>query len=192
MILEPNAYAWYVKCLNEAQGRVRKETPEIDMMKVKCLSMLSLCFGTMVLYACSHAPRPQEVSSGELLSEATSRQPGENAVQAGEWEYEEGGMIVPLRLDQFGNGTYDFKDGRFRTDVLSDHRWAGAWAQRENDREGGFEIRLSPDYSEGEGRWWYTRIERDAAPNKAGGKFHVMKVQSTVGNQAVPVEQSPQ
>ena len=66
------------------------------------------------------------------------------------------------------------------------HRWAGAWAQRENDREGRFEITLSPDYLEGEGRWWYTRIESDAAPTKAGGTFHVMKVQSIVENQPVP------
>ena len=95
-------------------------------------------------------------------------------------------MVVPWRLDRFGNGSYDFKDGRFRTDLFSDHRWAGAWAQRENDREGGFEITLSPDYSEGEGRWWYTRIEGDKAPTKAGGRFHVMKVQSIVDNQPWP------
>lgn len=110
---------------------------------------------------------------------------------AGEWEYEEGGMVVPLKLDRFGNGSYDFKDGRFRTDVLTDHRWAGAWAQRENDREGGFEITLSPDYSEGEGRWWYTRIEEDRAPTKAGGRFHVVKVQSMADNHPVPAEQAP-
>jgi hypothetical protein len=87
---------------------------------------------------------------------------------AGEWEYEESGMVVPLRLDQFGNGSYDFKDGRFRTDILSDHHWTGAWAQRrEYDREGRFEITLSSDYSEGEGRWWYTRIESDACSNQS-------------------------
>lgn len=161
-------------------------------MKPRRWSLLSICLSVMALHACSHGPRPQEALWNEPLSEEISLQRGENAVLAGEWEYEEGGMVVPLRLDRFGNGTYDFKDGRFRTDVLSDHHWTGVWAQRENDREGGFEITLSPDYAEGEGRWWYTRIERDAAPTKAGGKFHVMKVQSTVDNQRLPIEYSPQ
>ncbi|HAN90877.1 MAG TPA: hypothetical protein DCQ33_02205, partial [Nitrospira sp.] len=105
-------------------------------MKLNRLSFLSICFGALVLQACSHAPRPQEASWAEPVSGEISLHRSEHAVLAGEWEYEESGMVVPLRLDQFGNGSYDFKDGRFRTDVLSDHRWAGAWAQRENDREG--------------------------------------------------------
>ena len=171
---------------------VRTETPGVHTMKSKGLSLMSICLGALALQACSHAPRPHEVSWPEPVSGEISLHRGEHAVLAGEWEYEEGGMVVPLRLDQFGNGSYDFKDGRFRTDVLSDHRWAGAWAQRENDREGGFEITLSPDYSEGEGRWWYTRIESDAAPTKAGGTFHVMKVQSIVENQRLPAEHASQ
>lgn len=158
----------------------------------KQLSFMSICLGAMVLHGCSHAPRLQEALWTEPVAGEISLHRGENAILAGEWEYEEGGMVVPLRLDRFGNGSYDFKDGRFRTDTLSDHHWAGAWAQRENDREGGFEITLSPDYSEGEGRWWYTRIESDGAPTKAGGRFHVMKVQSTVENHVLPVEHSPQ
>jgi hypothetical protein len=139
--------------------------------------------GLLLLQACSHTPLRDDHSSttASSVSSEVNVPREENAVLAGEWEYEEDGMVVPLRLDRFGNGTYDFKDGLFRTDLLSDHRWAGAWAQRENDREGGFEIALSPDYTEGEGRWWYTRIERDAAPKKSGGRFHVTKVQSTAG-----------
>ena len=164
------------------------------MYEMKQNRLFSLMIGLSLLsiQACSHAPRPQETTWSEPVTEEISLHRGEHAVLAGEWEYEEGGMVVPLRLDQFGNGSYDFKDGRFRTDVLSDHRWAGAWTQRENDREGGFEITLSPDYSEGEGRWWYTRIESDAAPTKAGGTFHVMKVQSIVENQGLPAEHASQ
>ena len=174
------------------ERRVRTETPGVHTMKSKGLSLMSICLGALALQACSHAPRPHEVSWPEPVSGEISLHRGEHAVLAGEWEYEEGGMVVPLRLDQFGNGSYDFKDGRFRTDVLSDHHWAGAWAQRENDREGGFEITLSPDNSEGEGRWWYTRIEGDNAPTKAGGRFHVLKVQSIVENQPVPAEHASQ
>ena len=159
-------------------------------MKYSVSTTISIGIG-LLLQACSHSPAVYDhASNTAVLSEATVPKT-ENAVLAGEWEYEEDGMVVPLRLDRFGNGTYDFKDGRFLTHVLSDHHWAGAWAQRENDREGGFEITLSPDYTEGEGRWWYTRIEHDAAPKKSGGRFHVMKVQSTVDNQSLPLDRSP-
>ncbi len=156
-------------------------------MKTPTLSFIAIAFGLITLPACGHAPMPQGSSSNMPGSPEVSEQTGvkENAVLAGEWEYEEGGVVVPLRLDRYGNGTYDYKDGHFRTDLLSERRWAGAWAQRANDREGGFEITLSPDYSEGEGRWWYTRIEHDGTPNKPGGRFHVMKVQSTADNQAM-------
>jgi len=156
------------------------------------LSASLVCISVLMLQACSHAPVPHQAPSAGSGSSGSLTQAGEKAVLAGEWEYEEDGLVVPLRLDRFGNGTYEFKDGRFRTDILSDHHWKGMWAQQENDREGGFEITLSADYSEGEGRWWYTRIERDMAPTKAGGRFHVMKVQSTVNNHILPAEQSSQ
>lgn len=158
----------------------------MNRMKQNQWFFLMMGLSLLSIQACSHAPRPQETTWTDPPAGEISLPRGEHAVLAGEWEYEEGGMVVPLRLDRFGNGSYDFKDGRFRTDLFSDHRWAGAWAQRENDREGGFEITLSPDYSEGEGRWWYTRIEGDKAPTKAGGRFHVMKVQSIVDNQPWP------
>lgn len=161
-------------------------------MKYSVSSPISIGIGLLLLQACSYAPVAYDRSSNASAPSEASLPTKENTVLAGEWEYEEDGVVVPLRLDRFGNGTYDFKDGRFRTDLLSGHRWSGAWAQRENDREGGFEITLSPDYKEGEGRWWYTRIEREAAPKKSGGRFHVIKVQSTVGNRDLSMDRSPQ
>jgi hypothetical protein len=161
-------------------------------MKHSLLSASLCCASVLMLQACNHAPTPHQAPSVGPGAGDYSTQANEKDVLAGEWEYEEDGLVVPLRLDRFGNGTYEFKDGRFRTDILSDHHWKGMWAQQENDREGGFEITLSADYSEGEGRWWYTRIERDTAPTKAGGRFHVMKVQSTVNNQSLPADRSPQ
>ena len=160
-------------------------------MKHRLLSVISIAASLLLAQACSHMPRPQEAVWAEPAAGEISLHRGENSVLAGEWEYEEGGMVVPLKLDRFGNGSYDFKNGRFRTDVLSDHRWVGAWAQQENDREGGFEITLSPDFSEGDGRWWYTRIEEDHAPTKAGGRFHVVKVQSVAEQYPWPDAQAP-
>jgi len=98
----------------------------------------------------------------------------DRSVLAGEWEYEEGG-VVTLRLDEQGNGSYTWKDGRFETTRLDDHLWVGKWIQRENDREGWFQIQLSPDYTEGEGIWWYARIGDNRAPAQRGGTFHLTK-----------------
>jgi hypothetical protein len=95
-------------------------------------------------------------------------------VLAGEWDYEEE-AVVTLTLDEQGNGSYAWKGGRFETHSLSDHIWQGRWIQQENDREGGFTVQLSPDFSDGEGQWWYTRIEDDLAPTQKGGTFHLTR-----------------
>ncbi|ALA61190.1 hypothetical protein [Nitrospira moscoviensis] len=99
---------------------------------------------------------------------------GDRAILAGEWEYEDG-AVVTLRLDDRGNGTYAWKDGRLETTRFGDRTWVGKWYQRENDREGGFVIKLSPDYNEGEGTWWYLRIGDDRAPAQKGGSFRLTR-----------------
>jgi hypothetical protein len=99
---------------------------------------------------------------------------GDRRVLAGEWEYEDS-AVVTLTLDEQGNGTYQWKEGRFETTALSDHTWQGMWFQKENDREGGFTVKFSPDFSEGEGRWWYSRIEDDWAPTQKGGTFRLKR-----------------
>lgn len=82
---------------------------------------------------------------------------------------------MTLRLDEHGNGAYAWKEGRFETTQFGDHTWVGNWYQKENDREGGFVVKLSPDYTEGEGTWWYVRIGSDHAPSEKGGTFHLSK-----------------
>jgi hypothetical protein len=104
-------------------------------------------------------------------------------VLAGDWDYEED-AVVTLTLDEQGNGTYAWKGGRFETQSLSDHIWQGRWIQQENDREGGFTVQLSPDFSDGDGRWWYTRIENDLSPTQKGGTFHVSKKSSAANDHA--------
>ena len=108
----------------------------------------------------------------------------DRSVLAGEWEYEEG-AVVTLTLDEQGNGSYAWKDGRFETHSLTDHTWEGKWNQTDNDREGGFTVHLSPDYSNGEGRWWYTRIGDDLAPTQKGGTFYLTK-KSSVASRISP------
>ena len=99
---------------------------------------------------------------------------GDRSVLAGEWEYEDGGAFV-LRLDDQGNGTYAFKDGRFETIQLSGRTWIGKWSQKENDREGGFLVHLSADSVEGDGTWWYERIGANRSPSEKGGTFHLTR-----------------
>lgn len=98
----------------------------------------------------------------------------DRSVLAGEWEYEDGATVM-LRLDKQGNGAYSFKDGRFETTQLIDHTWIGTWSQKDNDREGGFSVKLSGDYSEGQGTWWYVRIGADRKPAHKGGTFRLSK-----------------
>jgi hypothetical protein len=94
---------------------------------------------------------------------------------AGTWEYEERGNTILITLNEYGNGTYDWKDGRFMTATYSNGVWKGSWSQRENDRDGEFEVILSQDRPAGEGRWWYTRIGSDMAPTHPGGVFQIAR-----------------
>jgi hypothetical protein len=43
-------------------------------------------------------------------------------------------------------------------------------------------ITLSPDYSEGEGTWWYFRIGDDRAPAQKGGSFHLTRKKTSLSN----------
>src|SRR5690242_151536 len=70
-------------------------------------------------------------------------------VLAGEWEYEDSGMVQTLRLDEQGNGAYGWKGGRFQTADLTGQVWSGYWSQRDNDREGRFQVTFSEDFLEG-------------------------------------------
>lgn len=99
------------------------------------------------------------------------------SVLAGEWEYEDAAAVT-LLLDEQGNGTYSYKDGRFETTLLDGQTWLGRWFQKENDREGGFTVKLSGDHTAGEGTWWYVRIGTDRTPTEKGGTFRLSKKQS--------------
>ncbi|MEY4705621.1 MAG: hypothetical protein RL042_1826 [Nitrospirota bacterium] len=108
---------------------------------------------------------------------STAFQPGDRRMLAGEWEYVDG-AVVRLTLDEQGNGRYEWKEGRFETQTLVGHTWHGMWFQKENDRDGGFTVEFSQDFSEGEGRWWYSRIGADPAPTQKGGTFHLTRKDS--------------
>ena len=125
--------------------------------------------------ACAEPAVQQAVS---IDSPSMASQPRDRHVLAGEWEYEDGeiyGAVARLTLDKKGKGHYNWKNGRFETHTLIGQTWQGKWFQKDNDRDGGFTVEFSPDFSEGEGRWWYSRIGTDHAPTQKGGTFHLSK-----------------
>lgn len=127
--------------------------------------------------ACA-TPALHQAVSPDSIPPLTASQPRDRYVLAGEWEYEDGdiyGAVIPLTLDQKGKGYYKWEKGRFETHTLIGRTWRGKWFQKENDRDGGFTVEFSPDFSEGEGRWWYSRIGTDYAPKQKGGAFHLTK-----------------
>ena len=153
------------------------------MQSVRC-ALAGLLLGGLLQAACSSQPI---VRSSEPMPAVvpSAEQSEEHRVLAGEWEYEDGAAVI-LKLDERGNGTYAWEDGRLLTTSLSDHTWTGLWSQKENDREGGFVVTLSPDFSEGEGRWWYTRIGANRAPTDKGGTFHLNRVTTSARSNDTP------
>ncbi len=129
--------------------------------------------------ACSSVPTLGEPVSPLSVRESAARQGSAQAL-AGEWVYRDSLVSHALTLNEKGNGKYAWKEGSFVTTGFSDGLWRGTWHQRENDREGGFELRMSEDYSEGQGRWWYTRIGADTSPKQAGGTFDLTRPASQV------------
>jgi hypothetical protein len=136
--------------------------------------------------ACTH-PIVQRETSTQPVTPSLPAVSEDRRILAGEWEYEDGAAATPLMLDEQGNGTYVWKEGRFETTALSDHTWQGMWFQKENDREGGFTVEFSPDFSQGDGRWWYSRIGEDQAPTQKGGTFHLTRKTSHASASNIPL-----
>lgn len=142
-------------------------------VRVRRLSLLVLPVMALFVSACSQ-PAVQRPIPAKPVPSADRTQPGDRRILAGEWEYEDG-PVVMMTLDEQGNGPYAWENGRLETHTLTDHTWQGMWFQKENDREGGFSVELSPDFSEGGGMWWYTRIGSDYSPAQKGGTFHIFR-----------------
>ena len=144
----------------------------------------ALVVAILLLTACSH-PQASHLIAGSSPAESLTHDSSDRRVLAGEWDYEELAVVL-LTLDETGNGTYGWKKGQLRTVALSGLHWEGTWLQEENDREGNFVVELSSDLSEGDGRWWYTRIGDDRAPTAKGGTFHLSRRTSSLAASDTP------
>jgi hypothetical protein len=86
-------------------------------MVPRYLNRLIIFACTLLAAACAHQP----ASVGSLPPLMVS-QIGDCHVLAGEWDYiDSGGAVVPLILDEQGNGHYEWKEGHFETHRLVDH-----------------------------------------------------------------------
>ncbi|SPP64589.1 conserved hypothetical protein [Nitrospira lenta] len=139
----------------------------------------------LLLLAACGSPHSSRLMTSSSLAGSVTGDSSDRRVLAGEWDYEEMAVVL-LTLDEAGNGTYGWKKGQFRTVALNGLHWEGIWLQEENDREGLFVVELSPDLSEGDGRWWYTRIGDDRAPTAKGGTFHLTRRISSVAASDTP------
>jgi hypothetical protein len=99
---------------------------------------------------------------------------------SGEWEIQEEDKTYHAVLDASGNGSYTWQQGTLVTTRIAKGYWEGAWHQTGNDREGGFEVRLSEDGLTAQGRWWYTRVgsRGNIPPRQWGGDYRLKRVQS--------------
>lgn len=144
-----------------------------------------LLLACALLAAACAKPAIHGAASMDSPPSSMASQPDDRHVLAGEWEYVDGAVVL-LTLDEQGNGHYEWKDGRFETQALVHHTWHGMWFQKENDRDGGFTVKFSPDFSEGEGRWWYSRIGTDHAPTQKGGTFHLSRKTELMSHSDTP------
>ncbi|WP_447984585.1 nuclear transport factor 2 family protein [Nitrospira sp. Nam74] len=126
------------------------------------------------------APDTQQVAADADVPGATVSPAAASTDVGGEWEIQEEDKTYHAVLDASGNGQYTWQQGMLVTTRIANRQWEGTWQQTGNDREGGFELRLSEDGMTAEGRWWYTRVGKrgNIPPRQWGGGYRWKRVQS--------------
>lgn len=127
------------------------------------------------------APETEPLGGSAHAPLAAASQSTTSLDVSGEWEIQEEDKTYHAVLDGTGSGRYTWQNGILVTTHLVDGRWDGTWHQSGNDREGGFELRLSADGMTAKGRWWYTRVgtRSNIPPRQWGGDYQWKRVHST-------------
>ncbi|MDQ6735093.1 MAG: nuclear transport factor 2 family protein [Nitrospirota bacterium] len=125
---------------------------------------------------------PETVALGAYAGErlTTASQSKSSIDVSGEWAIQEEDKTYQAVLDASGNGSYTWQQGTLVTTRLNDGYWEGVWQQSGNDREGGFEVRLSEDGMTARGTWWYTRVgsRSNIPPRQWGGGYRWTRLNS--------------
>lgn len=106
------------------------------------------------------------------IEPSSTKEPTQLTLQ-GVWEIHEEDKSYHATLDADGNGTYTHEQGELTTTEIDGRLWEGTWIQKGNNREGGFEVLLSEDFTSAEGVWWYTRVDehKNIPPRMHGGTY---------------------
>lgn len=127
------------------------------------------------------APDTQQAGAQVETTLSTSSSSSQPPDMSGTWEIHEEDKTYHAVLDASGNGSYTWQQGMLITSHISNGHWEGMWHQAGNDREGGFEVRLSEDGMTAQGRWWYTRVgsRGNIPPRQWGGDYRLKRVQQS-------------
>lgn len=125
-----------------------------------------------------HAPEAQRPDAHAHMQRLRASQAAASIDVSGEWEIQEEDKTYHAVLDASGNGSYTWQQGALVTTRIAEGYWAGTWHQTGNDREGGFEVRLSEDGMTAQGRWWYTRVgsRGNIPPRQWGGDYRWKRI----------------
>ncbi len=115
----------------------------------------------------------QLAQENRIMTDAAAAAAAATIDPSGQWAIHEEDKTYIATLDSQGNGTYTHQGGRIQTTRFTDGEWHGTWHQSGNDREGGFELRLSEDGMEAKGIWWYSRVGQrsNIPPRQHGGTY---------------------
>jgi ketosteroid isomerase-like protein len=168
--------AWFAMELNynrlEGNGQGQKSM----VLPLRDTGVLERRNGRWLLVSLHESLQAAAVEA-ETVSDSTAGTVGNGMDLSGEWQVQEEDKTYRAHLDVGGNGTYTWQGGQITTTGLAGVRWMGTWQQPGNDREGKFEIVLSPNGTHASGRWWYTRIgTRTNIPPGHGGNYHWKRV----------------
>jgi len=167
---EDKGYAWfsmeidYIRYVGFGEKQIRNE------LALRETGILEKRNGEWILVSWHESQR-------NMANIIPVQRPGKEEVSlsqlAGRWMIEEEDRFYCADLDETGNGNYNWQNGRITTQSFHNRKWIGSWSQAGNDREGGFEIALSPNGREAKGIWWYERVGPNKIPPRhTGGPYH--------------------
>lgn len=181
-VWERGDFAWYTAEIEYIRYEGTGEDARKMLLPLRESGVLERRHGRWLLVqwheSLERAPDTQQVgahSGGPLMTAAL---PGKFIDVSGEWVIQEEDKTYQAVLDASGSGSYTWQQGTLVTTRIADGYWQGLWYQSGNDREGGFEVRLSEDGMTANGKWWYTRVgnRSNIPPRQWGGDYRWTRV----------------
>jgi len=181
-VWERGDFAWYTAEIEYIRSEGAGENARKMLLPLRESGVLERRHGRWLLVqwheSLEHAPdtQPLGTHAGETLTPVSQ---SVNAMDvSGEWVIQEEDKTYQAVLDSSGSGSYTWQQGALVTTRLADRYWEGVWRQSGNDREGGFEVRLSEDGMTASGKWWYTRVghRSNIPPRQWGGDYRWTRV----------------